>query len=164
MLFGSPASGYTRPRSHSTHGHLTLQPVGLNLADPRRSGGCAAALSVDAGSRRARSIGRTVHWSAPWRHWPPLLVVTDESLKVPEEWRRIWREVDCREVSFVSLGEIKGLEFQHCFIFLTEELYSALESGFKGSGQAVYNQRRLLRIPFSRAKDSIVTFVVKKAE
>src|SRR3989454_8263275 len=66
MLFGSPASGYARPRSHSTHGHLTLQPVGLNLADPRRSGGCAAALSVDAGSRRARSIRRTVHWSAPW--------------------------------------------------------------------------------------------------
>jgi hypothetical protein len=35
-----------------------------------------------------------------------------------------------------------------------------VEGGFKGSGQSVYNERRLLRIPFSRAKDSIVTFVV----
>jgi len=112
----------------------------------------------------AKEVRRISVTGQLWRHWPPLLVVTDETLKVPEEWRRIWREVECREVSFESLGEIKGLEFQHCFIFLGEELYSALESGFTGSGQAVYNQRRLLRIPFSRAKDSIVTFVVKKAE
>ena len=134
-----------------------------DLLFPNRIGYTEVHIPAEA-AHLAKEIRRISVTGQLWRHWPPLLVVTDESLKVPEEWRRIWREVDCREVSFVSLGEIKGLEFQHCFIFLTEELYSALETGFKGSGQAVYNQRRLLRIPFLRAKDSIVTFVVKMAE
>jgi len=59
-----------------------------------------------------------------------------------------------------DIDEIKGLEYQHVFIFINETLYKELEYGFKGSGQKTYHQRRLLRIPFSRAKDSLVTFVM----
>ena len=58
-----------------------------------------------------------------------------------------------------ELSLIKGLEFQHVFLILDRATHDTLESGFEGSGVRVYDSRRLLRIPFSRAKDSLVTFV-----
>jgi len=68
--------------------------------------------------------------------------------------------VKAKIITLDEIRSIKGLEFQHVFLFLKRDLYEQVEYGFKGSGQRVYNQRRLLRIPFSRAKDSLVTFVL----
>jgi superfamily I DNA/RNA helicase len=65
-------------------------------------------------------------------------------------------------VTISQLTEIKGLEFQHAFLFIGQALFRDLQEGFSGSGQATYHRRRLLRIPFSRAKDSLVTFVMAR--
>ena len=54
---------------------------------------------------------------------------------------------------------IKGLEFQHVVLLLSPSRYHAAESGFTGSGLRLYDEYRLLRIPFSRAKDSLAVFV-----
>ena len=108
----------------------------------------------------ATEVRRILGGDPLWRHWPPLLVVVDEGLSLPGVWKRAWSKVRCVEAGLNSLEDLKGIECQHCFMVIGRDLYEAVERGFKGSGQSVYNERRLLRIPFSRAKDSIVTFVV----
>lgn len=68
-------------------------------------------------------------------------------------------------VKFVNkedITSIKGLEYQHIFIIMAFSLYKELENGFEGTGKEIYNQRRLLRIPYSRAKDNIVIFAFGK--
>jgi len=59
-----------------------------------------------------------------------------------------------------ELHEVQGLEFQHAFCFMSLRLFEELHEGFSGSTRAIYNQRRLLRIPFTRAKDSVVLFAL----
>lgn len=49
-------------------------------------------------------------------------------------------------------------------MLLGRDLYDRTNAGFEGSGQAEYNRYRLFRIPFSRAKDSLATFVFPDRE
>jgi len=102
-----------------------------------------------------------------WTYWPPVLFVIDRaagtkaddymqmifsSLKTPVTFRNHSYWLD-------DVESVKGLEYQHVLLFLGRDLFMQLESGFQGTGQPIYNQRRLIRIPFSRAKDSMVVFV-----
>ncbi len=101
-----------------------------------------------------------------WKHHPGLLVIeglsdgyvlsdaSNEALAPLEKRGYVKR------VSLKNLWEVKGLEFQHVFVFIDKELFHEVQNGFSGSGKKIYNQRRLFRIPFSRAKDSIVTFAM----
>lgn len=97
-----------------------------------------------------------------WWHWDPLLIVFDPETSVPDAYMDLVERCDIswRSCSIRDVGQIKGLEFQHVFLFLGEKLFGQLERGFEGSGQAEYAARRLIRIPVSRAKDSLVTFLV----
>lgn len=101
-----------------------------------------------------------------WTHSPGLLVV--EGLKdgftlSDSSQAALWplKQRDyVREVSINDIDSIKGLEFQHVFVFLDLQLFNEIQHGFSGTGRRVYHQRRLFRIPFSRAKDSLVTFAL----
>ncbi len=118
-------------------------------------------LHLDATPKDVVAEVRRVRTGNPlWKHWPPLLVVCEDQLALPDAWKAAWSELECVETTLDALADVKGIECQHCFIVIGRKLYEAIEQGFKGSGQSVYNERRLLRIPFSRAKDSLVTFVV----
>jgi hypothetical protein len=98
-----------------------------------------------------------------WKHWPGLLILLDEC-ELSEESNDVLEPLIRREyvriLPFDQVQQIKGLEFQHVFVFIKQTLFDQLQSGFSGSGQKIYNQRRLLRIPFSRAKDSLVVFAM----
>lgn len=94
-----------------------------------------------------------------WKHWPPILAVVDERVTVPQTWTEQLEQIGARVVRLGEIHRIKGLEYQHVLLMINEDLYSQVDKGFRGSGRAEYLQRRLLRIPFSRAKDSLVTFV-----
>jgi hypothetical protein len=98
-----------------------------------------------------------------WRHWPPVMIalIDPELSELPEEWSAILRHsrLDVRTLRGDELGLAKGVEYQHVIVVVGEKLFRQLDRGFEGSGQAQYNRRRLLRIPFSRAKDSIVAMV-----
>lgn len=96
-----------------------------------------------------------------WSHWPPLLVVDDVNANPQlQPLLEVVQGVNSQRTSIRDVDEIKGLEFQHAFVFLGRNLFRELESGFSGTGQFLYTQRRLMRIPYSRAKDSLVVFVV----
>lgn len=102
---------------------------------------------------------------ALWTHTPPVLLVVDQSADTSGwTWGELlgdipYTKVDLYEGSHQALLRIKGVEFQHALIVIREHLFRELEEGFEAVGQAAYHRRRLLRIPFSRAKDSVVTFV-----
>jgi hypothetical protein len=95
-----------------------------------------------------------------WRHWHNLLVVEENPGTLRKECYEDLARVDTEIVSLANIESIKGLEYQHVFLFISRDLYEQVEHGFKGSGQSRYHERRRLRIPFSRAKDSLVTFVL----
>jgi hypothetical protein len=96
-----------------------------------------------------------------WKHWPGLLILLDQG-ELSEETLAIlsplFQRNYVKKLSFFEIEDIKGLEFQRVFIFVEQQLFHELQYGFEGSGQNVYHRRRLLRIPFSRAKDSLVVF------
>lgn len=97
-----------------------------------------------------------------WSNTPPLLVATvsDGSHPLPVWFQKL---LDASGVPYLltdTEASVKGLEFQHVFIVTPERLLGDLEAGFSGTGKMIWNTRRLFRIPFSRAKDSIVTFGV----
>ena len=81
------------------------------------------------------------------------------------EWRVVLRGLTYEFVEFrpelaiYQVASIKGMEYQHVLLVIGEDLFEQLESGFEGSGQGEYHNRRMMRIPFTRAKDSLVTIV-----
>lgn len=98
-----------------------------------------------------------------WKHAPSILILLLECTLPPsinKALDQIRIPSQFVELTFNRIEDIKGLEFQHVLIFINQALYNELHKGFKGAGQKNYNNRRLLRIPFSRAKDSVVVFCV----
>jgi hypothetical protein len=107
-----------------------------------------------------------------WQHWKPLMVAIDDDLgppsaniseilrAVPHEIVRLEQDPDLDWRTLVpGVRSLKGAEFQHVLLFLSTPLYKELEHGFQAKGKTVYARRRLLRIPISRGRDSLVTFV-----
>ena len=94
-----------------------------------------------------------------WAHWAPLLVVVDEAAAFPKTWEKEASRIRHDVVNMRDIASIKGLEYQHVALVITPEKHADVTGGFSGSGQSLYHQYRLIRIPFSRAKDSMVTFV-----
>lgn len=94
-----------------------------------------------------------------WGHWPPLLVVVDDESRLPRQWHIEIGELRHDQVVLGDLDTVKGLEYQHVALIISEGRYTAIEEGFTGTGRRLYNDYRLLRIPFSRAKDSLAVFV-----
>jgi hypothetical protein len=100
-----------------------------------------------------------------WHHSAPLLLVVQAgTVGAKWTWPGLLKGIDytfveLRAEEYADLNAVKGLEFQHAFLVIGKSLFDELENGFKGTGQGRYHRRRLLRIPFSRAKDSLVTFV-----
>jgi hypothetical protein len=98
-----------------------------------------------------------------WSHTAPYLIVEDDEYlkELPEGWREEFEKL--KGMRWLRMSEalsVKGIEFQHVVIILSETLFLELENGFEGASRGIYDRRRLYRIPLSRAKDSITVFVV----
>lgn len=101
-----------------------------------------------------------------WNHSTPYLIAIDDEFveELPAGWKQALDSLPHADVLPLSRSvEIKGSEYQHALIILSAELFQKLECGFEGSTRKVYYARRLLRIPISRAKDSLTVFVVPNA-
>ena len=141
------------------HERLTELANALTFRNPH---GYVATYPEATSAEWNRELHRIRKPSQLWKHWSPLLVVvdTEHGVELEPSWTAACDDLRTEVVSLQAVEEIKGLEYQHVFLVISKGLYSEVELGFSGSGQRVYNKRRLLRIPFSRAKDSLVTFVV----
>ncbi len=91
--------------------------------------------------------------------WPSIAIVIDSASEEPD-W--LLSSLKCLHAQVIPLrrvsAELKGLDYDHVLIFLSPPTYSAAFSGFKGLGQPLYNDYRKLRIPFTRARDSVAVF------
>ncbi len=101
--------------------------------------------------------------SLMWTHTPGLLILLD-NCELSAEARLALRKLESlnyiREAPLGRIEQSKGLEFQHVFIFIKRDVFDEIQNGFEGSGTATYIKRRLLRIPFTRAKDSLAIFAI----
>lgn len=95
-----------------------------------------------------------------WTHLPPLLVVVDDQLELPERLRGQIDRFPHDLISFSESETAKGMDYQHCLMILSKALYKDISKGFEGSGRREYEKFRLFRIPVSRPKDSLFLFVV----
>jgi hypothetical protein len=97
---------------------------------------------------------------ALWNHWPGVLLVVDEGVRIPTGWTKMLKAVQFDRIRLADVEKIKGLEYQHVIVLLGRQTFRSLSAGFSGSGQAKYRDFVRMRIPFTRAKDSIATFVL----
>lgn len=109
---------------------------------------------------------------AAWTHWPGLLVAVDDDLGplpgsiqkllsgIPHEVFRLEQNPDLDWTCAVpGVTRVKGTEYLHVMLFVSASLKRELSDQFQSKGKKVYARRRLLRIPISRARDSLTTFV-----
>jgi len=93
-----------------------------------------------------------------WTHWPSTVVIVDSEAHMPRLWLNELEPVQAEVVDETAIQDIKGLEYQHAFLFLGPNLQRRISEVINGQGQKGYFDTRLLRIPISRAKDSVVVF------
>ena len=93
------------------------------------------------------------------RHWPPLLISSDPLVDLPGRWLDAAADIGYDSCSLDALSEVKGVEYQHVSVLLSAQRYRDVEQGFTGSGRRLYDDYRLLRIPFTRGRDSLAVFV-----
>ena len=96
-----------------------------------------------------------------WTHWPPILLVFDADAlpALPPALSDLPQQV-FRVVRSTDIETIKGVDFQHAMLFLGRDTFEMLQKPFACSGQPRYHRLRLLRIPFSRARDSLSVFLL----
>ena len=146
---------------HSAHRKLTALANELEFVNPGgREKLYEDATSVDV----EREVVRLVSSRTLWKHWEPLLVVLDTGMELVDEATAALNGIRHHVVAIEDVERVKGLEYQHVFMFLHDTTYKELQAGFGGTGRSVYNRRRQLRIPFSRGKDSLVTFACPYTE
>ncbi len=94
-------------------------------------------------------------------HWPALAVVEPMSAELPETWVPLMSSVPHHRISGHGWpDQLRGIEYQHVAVVLTESELTMVTDGFAGSGRTDYEKFRLLRIPFSRARESLAVFAV----
>jgi hypothetical protein len=104
-------------------------------------------------------LGRVIETKRYLHHWPSVLLVLEDA----DEYRELSPEqlpFSLAICGFHQVEYVKGLEFPHVFVFLRQRTYRELMNTTNGPGKRAYGQQRRLRIPFSRARDSLVTFVL----
>lgn len=146
-------------RHHQERAALTQRANETTFVNPSGKVQTIVEPTVDAWESYWKYLYRLRRSGRLWDHWPPLLVITDPSADIPSRWLSRLDAVASHRKSTEELLDVKGLEYQHVLMLLGDRLYTSIENGFEGSGTNAYNRFRLFRIPFSRGKDSLVTFV-----
>jgi energy-coupling factor transporter ATP-binding protein EcfA2 len=139
-------------------GHALMGKLSCELSFPNPDGYVKVYRPADFGDLQGEL---TRIRSAPtWTHWRHLLAVIDERVNLAARWTAALSDADAQVIVKEDVESIKGLEYQHALLIFPESVYDEIEEGFRGAGRGGYNARKLLRIPFSRAKDSVAVFVI----
>jgi hypothetical protein len=141
---------------HQEHQSLTRLANSLSFPNPR---GYVETYAQAQRRNLSYELERISKYPA-WQHWPGVLAFLDYGVKLPSSWMKMLEGARAEIVERDRIASIKGLEYQHVLLFLDGETFVRIHEGFTGTGRTVYAWARLLRIPYSRAKDSLVTFVM----
>ncbi len=97
--------------------------------------------------------------------WPRLAVVVAMDAALPATWAPPLERVQHHFIAGPDWRDrLRGVEYAHVAVLLTKSEMDMVGSGFEGSGRTEYERFQLLRIPFSRARDSLAVFGVSPSE
>lgn len=98
-----------------------------------------------------------------WTRWSPLGFVVDDQLTGLEQLESAASACGARWYLLSEAEELRGIEFQHLFVLVSRRLLNQLlVTGRSGLSTADYIVARNMRIPFSRATDSIRVFSISE--
>ena len=96
-----------------------------------------------------------------WKHTPPIAFVYDDDL--PKEFIKTLKHgasgLNRTEIPLSRYREIRGVEFQELFLFVTLDFWNDLNSGKMGVGSQEWEKLACLHTILSRPKDSLVLYV-----
>jgi hypothetical protein len=96
-----------------------------------------------------------------WVHTSPIAFVYEDSL--PKEFVKSLKPqavgLNRTEIPLSKYKEIRGVEFQELFLFLTKEFWDQLNEGRLGVGALEWEKLACLHTILSRPKDSLVIYV-----
>jgi hypothetical protein len=97
-----------------------------------------------------------------WAHTSPIAFVYDDEL--PKEFIKSLRSeasgLNRTEIPLSKYREIRGVEFQELFLFVTTDFWNDLNSGKMGVGSEEWEKLACLHTILSRPKDSLVLYVI----
>jgi hypothetical protein len=97
-----------------------------------------------------------------WTHTSPIAFVYDDVL--PKEFIKSLRSeasgLNRTEIPLSKYREIRGVEFQELFLFVTSDFWNDLNAGKMGVGSEEWEKLACLHTILSRPKDSLALFVV----
>jgi hypothetical protein len=97
-----------------------------------------------------------------WTHTSPIAFVYDDDL--PKEFIKSLRSeasgLNRTEIPLSKYREIRGVEFQELFLFVTSDFWNDLNAGKMGVGSEEWEKLACLHTILSRPKDSLALFVV----
>ena len=96
-----------------------------------------------------------------WTHTSPIAFVYDDDL--PKEFIKSLKNdaagLNRTEIPLSKYREIRGVEFQELFLFVTSDFWNDLNSGKMGVGSEEWEKLACLHTILSRHKDSLVLYV-----
>lgn len=96
-----------------------------------------------------------------WTHTSPIAFVYDDDL--PKEFIKSLKNdaagLNRTEIPLSKYREIRGVEFQELFLFVTSDFWNDLNSGKMGVGSEEWEKLACLHTILSRPKDSLVLYV-----
>lgn len=97
-----------------------------------------------------------------WKHTSPIAFVYDDDL--PKVFLKSLKNqaigLNRTEVPISKYREIRGVEFQELFLFVTRNFWTELNKGKKGVGSEEWEKLACLHTVLSRPKDSLVVYVL----
>jgi hypothetical protein len=98
-----------------------------------------------------------------WQHWPHTLAVIDQTCPGSEVWEQALRRHGVKVMYLSQVPRIRGVEYQHLLVIVGRRLFARLQGGARSVRATDYQDLKLLRIPFSRSKDSSAIFVLHES-
>ena len=138
--------------------HEAMTNLSNRLAFVNRGGYSKSYLPVATLADLRRELDRVITGYPRWIHWPSIVAMVDSDSRIPKTWMAELQRAQAEVIDQSRIQDIKGLEYQHAFLFLGPDLQKRIGQVVNGQGQKGYFDTRLLRIPISRAKDSVVVF------
>ena len=130
------------------------------------NGGGVTQVWQDADLTSVKQVAERIQSRRAWgMKVAPILVVVDDFTEAREWiWKGRFGGRAFQVIRLAELGTVKGLEYQWVVLVIRASLYQDLQEGFAGSSNRIYQARRMLRIPFTRARDGILTMVLPDVE
>lgn len=96
-----------------------------------------------------------------WETHPLLLLYDGEAgVKLPGRWKAMLEGLGVHIKPLTSSDQVRGVEYQEVFLLLSEHLVDRIDRGDNGLSAVEWKGFMTLHRLFTRAKDSVVTFVI----